>query len=134
MNKLITSTVVLSSLLLVACAQTRGYTPAVDSRASSPTANANYNRDLQECQTLATQSSGNTAAETAIGAGVGGAVGAAAGAVVGAVADTDVATAAMIGGAAVGLAGAAKQGYESDSQYKQAFNSCMSSRGHRVVD
>lgn len=134
MNKLLASTLVLSCLLLAACAQTRGYTPAVDTRASNPSATANLDRDTQECQALAQQAAGNTAAESAIGAGVGGAIGAATGAVVGAVADTDVATAAMIGGAAGGVGGAIKQGYESDSKYKKSFNNCMSSRGHRVVE
>lgn len=134
MNKLLAPTLIISSLLLAACAQTRGYTPAIDARTSTPSANANYDRDAQECQALAEQSSGNTATESAIGAGVGGAIGAATGAVVGAVAGTDVGNAAMIGGAAGGVGGAIKQGYESNSQYKKAFNSCMSSRGHRVVD
>jgi hypothetical protein len=48
MNKLLAPTLVLSSLLLVACAQTRDYTPPVDSRTSSPNATANYDRDIQE--------------------------------------------------------------------------------------
>ena len=134
MKKLLASTFVLSSLLLVACAQTRGYSPAVDPRASKPSASPNYDRDVQECGELAKQSAGNTAAETAIGAGVGGAIGAATGAVVGAVADTDVANAAMIGGAAGGVGGAIKQGYESDSNYRKAYNNCMRGRGHSVVE
>lgn len=134
MNKLLAPTLVLSSLLLAACAQTRGYTPAVDTRASTPTANANLDRDTQECEALARQAAGNTATESAIGAGVGGAIGAATGAVVGAVANTDVANAAMIGGAAGGVGGAIAKGYDSNSQYKKAFSNCMSSRGHRVVE
>jgi uncharacterized protein YcfJ len=134
MNKLLTPTLVLSSLFLVACAQTRDYTPTIDTRASNPSATANYDRDMQECQALAKNASGNTAAETAIGAGVGGAIGAATGAIVGAVAGGNVATGAMIGGAAGGVGGAAKQGFESDSKYKSSFKDCMSRRGHTVID
>ncbi len=134
MNKLLTSSVVLSSLLLAACAQTRDYTPAIDTRTSNPAATANLDRDTQECKDLAAQASGNTAAETAIGAGVGGAIGAATGAIVGAVSGSDVGKAAMIGGAAGGVGGAAKQGFESDSKYKKSFRECMRGRGHNVID
>lgn len=134
MNKLLAPTLILSSLLLVACAQTRGYTPTVDTRTSTSSAKANLDRDTQECQALAEQAAGNTTTETAIGAGVGGAVGAATGAVVGAVADTDVGTAAGIGAAIGGVGGAATKGYQSNSEYKKAFNNCMSTRGHRVVE
>jgi hypothetical protein len=133
MNKLLAPTLVLSSLLLVACAQTRGYTPSIDTRASNPNATANIDRDLQECQALAEQAAGNTATETAIGTGVGGAIGAATGAIVGAVAGGNVTNAAMIGGAAGGIGGAAKQGFESNSKYQQAYKNCMSSRGHTVI-
>lgn len=134
MNKLLAPTLILSTLLLGACAQTRGYTPTVDSKTSTPTAAANITADTQECETLAKQASGNTAAETAIGAGVGGAIGAGTGAIVGAVAGSSMGTAAMIGAAAGGIAGAAKQGYESDSKYKKSFQDCMKLRGHNVVD
>ena len=133
MNKLLASTLIVSSLLLGACAQTRGYTPAVDTRTSASRTNANLDRDTQECQALAEQAAGNTATESAIGAGVGGAVGAATGAVVGAVTNTDAGNDALIGGAIGGIGGAVAKGYQSNSQYKSAFNDCMSNRGHRVV-
>lgn len=135
MNKLLAPTLILSCLLLAACAQTRGYTPTIDTRAGNANANANLDQDLQECQVLAEQAAGNTAVETAIGTGVGGAVGAATGAIVGAVTggENDVAKGAMIGGAAGGVGGAAKQGFESNSKYQQAYRNCMTGRGYSVV-
>ncbi|MEY4768769.1 MAG: hypothetical protein RL637_1408 [Pseudomonadota bacterium] len=131
MKQIFASALIVSSLLLVACAQTRGYTPAVDTK-NSPNA-ANVNVDLQQCEEIARQASGNTATETAIGTAVGGAIGAATGAIVGAVSGNDVAKSAMIGGTAGGIGGAAKQGYESDSKYKKAYNDCMTGRGHKVL-
>jgi outer membrane lipoprotein SlyB len=135
MNKLfITPILILSYFLLAACAQTRGYTPAIDTRASSPSATANIDRDLQECQALAEQAGGNTATETAIGTVAGGAMGAVTGAIVGAVSGGNIAKSAMIGGTAGGIGGAAKQGFESDSHYQRAFRDCMTGRGHRVIN
>jgi outer membrane lipoprotein SlyB len=131
MSKIFSSALIVSSLLLVACAQTRGYTPAIDTKNSSNA--ANVTTDLQQCEEIARQASGNTAVETAIGTGIGGAIGAATGAIVGAVSGNDVAKSAMIGGTAGGIGGAAKQGYESDSKYKKAYNDCMTGRGHKVL-
>jgi uncharacterized protein YcfJ len=133
MNKLLAPTLILSSLLLAACAQTRGYTPAIDTRTSNPSATANIDRDIQECQALAEQAAGNTAAETGIGAVAGGALGAATGAIVGVVSGKNVGKAAIIGATAGGIGGAAKQGFESNSKYQQAYKNCMSARGHSVV-
>lgn len=133
MNKLIPLFFLLSCALLTACAQTRGYTPTIDPRTSSPSANANIDRDIQECQMLAEQAAGNTAAETAIGTGVGAVIGGAAGAVAGAIAG-NAAMGAMIGGAAGGVSGATKQGFDSDNNYKHAYKNCMAGRGHRIIE
>lgn len=132
MTKRVTFSLILSCLLLTACAQMGGYTPVVDTRANSPSANANLNRDLQECQVLAEQVSGSTAKKAGIGAGVGVLGGAAAGAAIGAAAG-EPGTGAAIGAVVGGVGGAAHQGITSDSSYKKAYNKCMSGRGHRVL-
>lgn len=130
MKKLTTSIVFAGAVLLSACASQTGWTPTVDSY-NDPNA-YRINQDMAECKQLASQASGGTAKETAIGAGVGGLVGAAGGAVVGAFTGNPGAGAA-IGAAAGGFGGAAKQGFSAEDRYKNAFNSCMSQRGHRVV-
>jgi outer membrane lipoprotein SlyB len=133
MNKLLAPALIVSSLLLAACAQTRSYTPAVDSRMSSPEAAMNLERDLQECEALAKQAAGNTAVETAIGTGVGGAIGAGTGAAIGAITG-NAGRGAAIGAVAGGVGGGAKEGFESDSKYKRAYRDCLRGRGHRVID
>lgn len=130
MKKLTTSIVFIGSILVSACASQTGWTPTVDTY-NDP----NYgrlNQDMAECKQLASQASGGTAKEAAIGAGVGGLVGAAGGAVVGAFTGNPGAGAA-IGAAAGGFGGAAKQGFSAEDKYKNAYNSCMSGRGHPVV-
>jgi uncharacterized protein YcfJ len=130
MKKLTTSIVFVGSLLLTACASQTGWTPTVDSY-NDPNA-FRINQDMAECKQLASQSSGGTVKETAVGAGVGALVGAAGGAVVGAFTGNPGAGAA-IGAAAGGFGGAAKQGFSAEDRYKNAYNSCMSQRGHRVI-
>lgn len=120
-----------SCLLLTACAQMTSYQPTVD-----PYGDQNawrLNQDMAECQQLASHASGGTAKETAIGAGVGGLIGAAGGAALGAIIGNP-GTGAAIGAAAGGIGGAAKQGLQSDDQYKRAYNSCLRQRGHRVIN
>ena len=65
---------------------------------------------MTECKQLASQASGGTAKETAIGAGVGG-----------------------LAGAAGGFGGAAKQGFSAEDKFKGAYSNCMSGRGHNVL-
>ncbi len=130
MKKLATSIVLVGGVLLSACASQTGWTPTVDSY-NDPNA-YRINQDMAECKQLASQASGGTVKETAIGAGVGGLVGAAGGAVVGAFTGNPGAGAA-IGAAAGGLGGAAKQGFSAEARNKNAYNSCMSQRGHRVI-
>lgn len=132
MRKIVTFTFILSCLLLTACAQMGGYTPVVDTRVNSPQANANLNRDLQECQVLAEQVSGSTVRKAGIGAGVGALGGAAAGAVIGAIGG-NAGTGAAIGAVTGVIGGAAQQGISSDSDYKNAYNNCMRGRGHRIL-
>jgi outer membrane lipoprotein SlyB len=125
------SFVVVGALMLTACYSYGGYQPTVDGY-NDP----NYsriNQDMGECRYLAEQAAGGgTLKETAIGAGVGGLIGAAGGAVVGAFTGNPAAGAA-IGAAAGGFGGAAKQGMASESSFKNAYNQCMSGRGHNVI-
>lgn len=131
MNQFKTGIIIASALMLSACYTQGGYTPTVD-----PYNNPNayrINQDMEECRQLAQQSAGgSTMKETAIGAGVGGLVGAAGGAVVGAFTGNPAAGAA-IGAAAGGLGGAAKQGFSAEDKFRNAYNQCMSGRGHNVI-
>lgn len=130
MKKLATTTVIIGSILLTACASQTGWQPTVD-----PYNDRNAYRipqDQTECKQLASQSSGGTAKETAIGAGTGALVGAAGGAIVGAFTGNPGAGAA-IGAAAGGFSGGAYQGFTTEDAYKRAYTSCMRQRGHNVV-
>lgn len=131
MKKIKISLVVISVLMLSACYSQGGYTPTVDAY-NDPNA-YRINQDMEECKQLAQHSAGgSTVKETAIGAGVGGLVGAAGGAVVGAFTGNPAAGAA-IGAAAGGLGGAAKQGFTAEDRFRNAYNQCMSNRGHNVI-
>lgn len=121
----------IAGCLLSGCASQTGWTPTVDTYNDR---NAyRLNQDMEECRQLASQASGGTAKETAIGAGVGGLIGAAGGAAIGAIAGSP-GTGAAIGAAAGGLGGAAKQGIGAEDKYKNAYNSCLRQRGHNVVN
>jgi outer membrane lipoprotein SlyB len=131
MKKLKTSMIIVTALMLSACYSQGGYTPTVDTY-NNPNA-YRINQDMEECRQLAQHSSGgSTVKETAIGAGVGGLIGAAGGAVVGAFTGNPAAGAA-IGAAAGGFGGAAKQGFTSEDRFRNAYNQCMSGRGHNVI-
>lgn len=130
MKAIIFSAILISTLILTACYSYGGYQPTVDTY-NDPNA-YRLNQDMAECRQLAQQSSGGTVKETAIGAGVGGLVGAAGGAVVGAFTGNPAAGAA-IGAAAGGLGGAAKQGFTAEDRFRNAYNQCMSNRGHNVI-
>jgi outer membrane lipoprotein SlyB len=125
------SAVIVTALTLTGCYSYGGYQPTVDTYNDQ---NANrLNQDTAECKQLAEQSAGGgTAKETAVGAGVGGLIGAAGGAVVGAFTGNPAAGAA-IGAAAGGLGGAAKQGFTAEDRFRNAYNQCMSNRGHNVI-
>lgn len=126
-----TSMVIASALMLSACYTQGGYQPTVDTY-NDPNA-YRLNQDAAECKQLAQQAAGgSTAKETAIGAGVGGLVGAAGGAVVGAFTGNP-GMGAAIGAAAGGLGGAAKQGFSAEDKFRNAYNQCMSNRGHNVI-
>jgi len=126
----LSSTVVLG-LLLSGCASQTNWAPVVDTYGDPNI--ARLNQDMAECKQLALQASGGTAKEAAIGAGVGGLIGAAGGAALGAVVG-DPGTGAALGAAAGGLGGATKQGLESEDKYKNAYNSCLRQRGHKVLN
>ncbi|GAB6141189.1 hypothetical protein JCM14076_19180 [Methylosoma difficile] len=130
MNKIISNSLIISSLLLSACASQTGWTPTVDSY-NDPNA-YRISQDMAECKELASHASGGTASETAIGAATGGLIGAAGGAALGAIIGNP-GTGAALGAAAGGIGGGATQGLSSEAKYKSAYNNCMSGRGHRVI-
>lgn len=130
MNNHSLKTTVIATLLMTGCASQTGWTPTVDTYNDR---NAyRINQDMAECRQLASQASGGTAKETAVGAGTGALLGAAGGAIVGAFAG-NAGRGAAIGAAAGGFGGAAKQGFTAEERYKNAYNNCMSNRGHNVV-
>jgi hypothetical protein len=130
MKKLTTPIVFIGGALLSGCYSYGGWQPTVDSY-NDPNA-YRINQDIAECKQLASQASGGTAKETAIGAGTGALIGAAGGAIVGAFTGNPGAGAA-IGAAAGGFGGGAYKGLSTEDKYKNAYNNCMSNRGHKVV-
>lgn len=131
MKKLTVCIAFIGSALMTGCYSYGGWQPTVDTY-NNPNA-YRLNQDIAECRQLASQASGGTAKETAIGAGVGGLIGAAGGAVVGAFTGNPGAGAA-IGAAAGGFGGAAKQGFSAEEEYKRAYRNCMRNRGQNVVN
>ncbi len=131
MKNLKTGFIFTTVLLISACASQTGWTPTVDTyNDRNP---GRISQDMSECQELAQQASGGTLKESAIGAGVGGLLGAAGGAAIGAITGSP-ATGAALGAAAGGIGGGAKQGLDSESQYKRAYSNCMRNRGHNIVN
>ena len=104
MKKLTTSIVFIGSVLLSGMLQPRRMAPTVDSY-NDPNA-YRINQDMAECKQLASQASGGTAKETAIGAGTGALLGAAGGAIIGAFTGS-AGTGAAIGAATGGFGGGA---------------------------
>ena len=109
MKRLTTTIVFIGGTLLSGCYSYGGWTPTVDTY-NDPNA-YRMNQDMAECKQIASQASGGAVKETAIGAGTGAAIGAATG----------------------GLGGGAYKGLSTDERYKNAYNNCMSNRGHQVV-
>jgi hypothetical protein len=131
MNKLTSSLIFTSGLLLSACASQTGWTPTVDTYNDRNA--GQISQDMAECKDLASHASGGTLKESAIGAGVGGLIGAAGGAAIGAITGSP-GTGAALGAAAGGIGGGAKQGIEAEGQYKRSYSNCMRNRGHNVVN
>jgi outer membrane lipoprotein SlyB len=130
MKKVASSAILIGGIILSGCASQTNWTPTVDGY-NDPNA-YRINQDMAECKQMASQASGGTVTQGAVGAGVGALVGAAGGAVVGAFTGNPAGGAA-IGAAAGGFGGGAQQGFSAEDKYKNAFNNCMSGRGHRVV-
>ena len=130
MKNLTSVGIFIGSVLLTACASQGGWTPTVDSY-NDPNA-ARINQDMAECKQLAGQASGGTATQTAVGAGTGALLGAAGGAVIGAFTGNP-GMGAAIGASTGALGGGAYTGLSAEDKYKNAFNNCMSGRGHKVV-
>jgi len=132
MNKILKSTLINSSLLLLsACASQTGWSPTVDPY-GDPNA-YRLNQDLDECRQLALQASGGTAKQSATGVVVGGLIGAASGAALGAISG-DPARGAAYGAAIGGMGGGVKQGFSAEGDYKKAYNNCMRHRGHYIIN
>ena len=130
MKKLTTPIVFIGVTLLSGCYSYGGWKPTVDSY-NDPNA-YRINQDIAECKQLASEASGGTTKETAIGAGTGALLGAAGGAIIGAFTG-NAGTGAAIGAATGGLGGGAYKGLSTEDKYKNAYNNCMSGRGHKVV-
>ena len=130
MKKLTTTSIFIGSMLLTACASEGGWTPTVDAY-NDPNA-GRINQDMAECKQLASQASGGTTKETAVGAGTGALLGAAGGAVIGAFTGSP-GMGAAIGASTGALGGGAYKGLSAEDKYKNAYNNCMSGRGHKVV-
>lgn len=120
------------AVFLAGCASSKSeWSPKVDT-AGSPVAQ-NLSSDMEACRAVARDASGSTEGKTAKGAAIGGAIGAAGGAVIGAAAGKPLTGAAL--GAAGGAAGGGIVGNRrSDTQFKEAFRTCLTERGHKVVD
>lgn len=112
------------------CAPLSGWRPTVDMYNDQYSSRLHI--DMQQCEELASESSG-MAKETSVSAIVGALIGAAGGAAIGAVAG-DPATGAAIGAAGAGIAGGAYSGVKADDRYRSAYKSCLSGRGHRVLN
>ena len=130
MKKLTTPIVFIGVTLLSGCYSAGGWTPTVDTY-NDPNA-YRINQDMADCKQIASQASGGTAKESAIGAGTGALLGAAGGAIIGAFAGS-AGTGAAIGAATGGLGGGAYKGLSTEDKYKNAYNNCMVNRGHKVV-
>ena len=131
MKILTTSIVFIGVTLLSGCYSYGGWQPTVDPY-NDPNA-YRINQDMAECHQLASQASGGTTKEAAIGAGTGALLGAAAGAIIGAFAG-NAGTGAAIGAATGGFGGGATMGISSEEAFKRAYSSCMRGRGHRTIN
>lgn len=116
----------LALLSLTACASNGGarYEPIVDGKKA-----ANYQNDLAQCQSLATERAymnDDTKQDMLVGAAIGAVVG---------LADGDTSdTEGAIGGAIAGaVAGGSSRAVEARSERKEIVVNCMAGRGHKVV-
>ena len=123
--------VLISGLMLSACAAQSGWTPAIDTYGDKNA--ANIQQDKIECDELAKDSSSDTGEEVGKGALIGGALGAAAGATIGAVAG-NAGKGAAIGAALGGIGGGGITAWNKSESYKEVFRNCMKNRGHTVLN
>lgn len=109
----------LVSFLAVGCAS---YRPIVDMKGVDQ---AQYEKDLSECQQYAEQVDvgGDTATTGAVGVGVGGAIGAVSGGRRG----------FGVGAAIGGITGVTSGASHAGSSQKQVINRCLIGRGYRVL-
>lgn len=119
------------TVLLTGCYSYGNYKPTVDTFNDK---NAyRLDQDAAECREIALQASGSgTATETAKGVGVGAILGAVGGVVGGAFAGSP-GLGAAIGSAGGALVGGGYQGFTSEDRFRNAYNQCMSGRGHKVI-
>lgn len=114
-------------LLLSGCTS---HTPVIDFRSSNRTM-AEYERDLAECQALASQRS--VATDAALGTVGGAAVGAGLGAAVGAITGS-AGRGALLGTAIGGIGGGTAMAGNTASSQRDIINRCMAGRGYAVLD
>lgn len=119
------------ALVFFGCASQRGWHPAVDPH-NDPNAGA-IEFDLRECDALARQAAGDSAAEASEGALFGAMIGAVFGAIFGAIFG-DPGTGAAVGATMGGLEGGAQHGLSAEEQFQRAYIHCMRNRGHNVIN
>jgi outer membrane lipoprotein SlyB len=123
--------ILLMASQLAGCYTAGGYQPTVDTY-NDPNA-SRLSQDMEECRQLAEQSAGgSTAKEAAVGTGIGALIGAASGALIGAILGNP-GTGAAVGAATGGISGGARQGFQGEDRYRNAYNQCLSGRGHHVI-
>lgn len=114
-----------ATLLISACANTgAGYQPITDG-----SVNANYQKDLAQCQELATQRSylnDDTQSDALIGAGLGALAGLADD-------DTSDAEGAIAGAVVGGMAGGGASMLKTRDQRRDIVIRCLKGRGHNAV-
>ena len=131
MKKKLAVATLICSLVFAGCASQSGWRPTVDPY-NDPHA-AMMETDFRECDALAREVSGNTAAEATRGAFVGGMIGATFGAIFGAIFG-DPGTGAAIGAATGGFEGATGSGLSAEHHFQRAYVNCIRNRGHNVIN
>jgi outer membrane lipoprotein SlyB len=124
------SLLAIGALALTGCVNQNTWTPTVDTY-GDPNA-WRLSQDEAQCRQLAMQANGSSVKKSAEGTVIGGLLGAAAGAAIGAAAG-NAGMGAAVGAAAGGFGGGAYEGFSSNAAFQNAFDQCLSERGHRVI-
>ena len=115
---------------LSACAEQNNWQPTVDT-GNDPNA-AKLNADMYACQQVAHKAADQ---QTTVGedTGIGAVAGAAGGAILGAMVGAPATGAGLGAAAGTGIGFGSGAGSSNDT-YKRVFSSCLSKRGHPVID